>query len=152
MYQVIDIVGPLFLGTKGSYESTTVSQSVSQSGSQNHFFSKTADRIFMKFHINFQFLKDKNVIQSRKNLILGGKARNIFKSRLFGVSEKIVPLMCYFWVYMMHRSCLYDSAKAACFGKISFSSYKRKCSRSIRLQDFLNFNITKTIWGIKFLY
>ena len=37
------------------------SQSVNQSVSQNHFFSKTADRIFMKFHINFSFLKDKNV-------------------------------------------------------------------------------------------
>ena len=97
---------------------------VTQSGSQNHFFSKTADRIFIKFLINFWFLEDKKMIQSRKDLVLGQKTRNIFKSRLFGVGKKIVPLMCYFWVYMMHHSCLYDSAKTVCFGKISFSSYK----------------------------
>ena len=109
--------------------------SVSQSGSQYHFFSKTADRVFMKFHINVWFLK---VRQSRKNIIFGEKNRNIFKSRLFGFGKKIVPLMCYFWVCMMHRSCLYDSAKTACFGKTFFSSYKRKSSRLIRLQDFLN--------------
>ena len=61
--------------------------------------------------------------------------------------------MCYFPVYMMqHHSCLYDSAKTTCFGKISFSSYIRKCSQPIRLQDFLSFNIAKTIWGIKFIF
>ena len=98
--------------------------SVTQSGSQNHFFSKTADRIFIKFLINFWFLEDKKMIQSRKDLVLEQKTKNIFKSRLFGVGKKIVPLMCYFWVYMMHHSCLYDSAKTVCFGKISFSSYK----------------------------
>ena len=40
--------------------------SASQSLNQNHFFSKTADRNFMKFHINFWFLKDKKVIQPGK--------------------------------------------------------------------------------------
>ena len=129
------------------------SQSVNQSVSQNHFFSKTAHRMFMKFHINFSFLKDKNVKKKySQEKIFWEKARNIFKNRLFGVGEKIVPLMCYFWVYMMHRSCCYDSSKTACFGKIPFSSYKRKSSRPIRLQDLLNSNITKTIWGIKFFY
>ena len=34
----------------------------------------------------------------------------------------------------------------------SFSSYIQKCSRPIRLQDFLSFNIKKIIWGIKFLF
>ena len=34
----------------------------------------------------------------------------------------------------------------------SFSSYIRKWSRPIRLQDFLSFNITKLIWGIKFIF
>ena len=34
----------------------------------------------------------------------------------------------------------------------SFSSYIRKYSRPIRLQDFLSFNITKFIRGIKFLF
>ena len=69
MYEVIDIVGPLSLATKRSYERTTVSQSVNQSVNQNHFFSKTADIIFMKFYINFWFLKGENVIQSRKTFL-----------------------------------------------------------------------------------
>ena len=119
--------------------------SVTQSGSQNHFFSKTADRIFIKFLINFWFLEDKKMIQSRKDLVLGQKTRNIFKSRLFGVGKKIVPLMCYFWVYMMHHSYLYDSGKAVCFGKIISSSHKRKCCRPIRMQEFLIFHIKKAI-------
>ena len=81
--------------------------SATQSVNQNHFFSKTADRIFMIFHLNFCFLKDKKVIQPGKNLILGNRP---------------------------------------------FSSYKRKCSRPIRLLYFLSFNIIKTIRGIKFLF
>ena len=31
--------------------------------------------------------------------------------------------MCYFWVYIKHRSCLYYSAKTAYFGKISLKLY-----------------------------
>ena len=47
--------------------------SASKSVCQNNFFSRTADTIFMKFHINFWFLKDKKVIQPGKNLIFGKK-------------------------------------------------------------------------------
>ena len=99
----------------------------------------------MKIHTNFWFLKDKKVIQPGKNIILGKKPKISLKVGLFGVGKKCFRLMCYFWVYMMHHSCLYDSVKTACFGKISFSSNVRKCSRQIRLQDFLSFNITKAI-------
>ena len=99
----------------------------------------------MKFHANFCFVMDKKVIQPGKYLIFGEKPEISLKVGLFGVGKKFVSLMCYFWVYMMHHSCLYDSAKTVCFGKISFSSYIRKCSRPIRLQDFLSFNITKTV-------
>ena len=42
--------------------------------------------------------------------------------------------------------------KTVCLGKICFSSYRPKCSPQIRLQDFLNFNIPKTIWGIMFFF
>ena len=38
--------------------------------------------------------------------------------------------------------------KTACKRKIWFWSYRPKCSPPIRLQDVLNFNISKTIWGI----
>ena len=41
--------------------------SASQSVNQNHFFSKTANIIFTKFHPDFWFLKDKKVIPPRKN-------------------------------------------------------------------------------------
>ena len=99
----------------------------------------------MKFQIKFKFLNDEKVIQPGKNLIFGKKPEISLKVGFFEVGKKFIPLMCYFWVYMMHHSCLYDSAKTACFGKISLSSYKWKCSQLIRLQEFLNFNITKTI-------
>ena len=115
--------------------------SASQSVNQNHLFSKTADRTFIKFHTNFWILKDKKVMQPGKSLIFGKKPETSLEVGLFGVGKKFVLLMSYFWVYMMHHSCLYDSAKIACFGKISFSSNIQKCS-------FLCFNITKTIWTI----
>ena len=54
-----------------------------QSVSQDHLFSKTADKIFMKSNINSWFLKDKKVIQSRKKTYFGEKAWNILKSRTF---------------------------------------------------------------------
>ena len=68
--------------------------SASQSVNQNHFFSKTADRIFMKFHTNFWFLNDKKVMQPGKNLIFGKKPETSLKVGLFGVAKKFVPLLC----------------------------------------------------------
>ena len=124
--------------------------SASQSLNQNYFFSKTADRIFMKFNTNFWFLKDKKVIQPGKNLIFGKKPEISWKVGLFGVGKKFIPFVPFhFLVYMMHHSCLYDSAETACYGKISFLSYIRKYSQPMRLQDF---SITKTIWDIKLLF
>ena len=117
--------------------------SASQLVSQNCFFSKTNDRNFMKFQTNFLFLKDKKVIQSRQNLIFGKKPEISLKVRLFAVGKDIASLVCYFWVYMMHHGCLYDSAKTACFGKTSFSSYKQNSSWPIIWH--LSFNITKAI-------
>ena len=96
--QVIDIAGPLSLG----------------------------DTIFMKFHLKFWFLQDK------QTLMLWEKLEMSLKAGFFKNGKKLIPCMCYFWVYMMHHSCLYDSAKTA-------------YPRPIRLQEFLNFNITKTI-------
>ena len=97
----------------------------------------------MKFHANVLFLKDKKVIQPVKNLFRGKKAEIFLKVRLFGVGKKFVQSMCYFWIYMMHHSCFYDSVKTACCRKNSFSSYIRKCYQQIKLQDFLSFNISR---------
>ena len=99
-------------------ENTTVNQSVSQ----NQFFSKAADRIFMKFHLKFWFLQNEKVTQPGKNLVMGKKPEITLKVGFFGVSKKFIPLTCYFWVYMMHRGCLYDSSKATFFEKFCFSS------------------------------
>ena len=96
--------------------------------------------------MKFWCLKEKKVPQPGKNNILGKYPEILSKVVFFGVGERFIPLMCYFWVYMLHHNCLYDSVKTACFGKVSFSSYKRKCSRPIRFQNFLNFNISKTTW------
>ena len=70
------------------------------------------------------FLKDKKVAQPKKNILLGKKPEISLKVGFFGVGKRFISLMFSFWVYMMHHSCLYDSAKARCFGKILFSSYK----------------------------
>ena len=47
-----------------------------------------------------------------KNVILRNNPKINLKERLYWFGQKTVLLMCYFWVYMMHCSCLYDSAKA----------------------------------------
>ena len=67
--------------------------SANQTVNQNHFFSKTADRIFMKFHTNFWFLNDKKLIQPGKNLILGKKSEISLKVGFFGVGKKVVPFV-----------------------------------------------------------
>ena len=84
---------------------------------------------------------------ARKKSYLGKDVWNILKSRVFWSQQETCSID-----ELLHHSCLYDSAKTACPAKVIFSSYKRKCSRSIRLQDVLSFNITKTIWRIKFLF
>ena len=63
--------------------------SASQSVNQNHLFSKTADRTFIKFHTNFWILKDKKVMQPGKSLIFGKKPEASLKVGLFGVGKKI---------------------------------------------------------------
>ena len=110
---VIHIFGPMSLSIKGSYESTTASQSGSQ--------SKIPDKIFIKLPMKFWCLKDKKVSQPEKNIILEKDPEISSKVVFFGVCRKFIPLMCYFQVYVMHHSCLYDSAKSACFAKMSFS-------------------------------
>ena len=62
--------------------------SASQSVNQNHFFQKTTDRIFMKFHTNFWFLKDKKVMQPGKILIFWKKPEISLKVWLFGCGKK----------------------------------------------------------------
>ena len=64
--------------------------SASQSVNQNHFFQKTTDRIFMKFHTNFWFLKDKKVMQPGKILIFWKKPE---KYGFLDVAKKIDPVM-----------------------------------------------------------
>ena len=85
------------LDKKGSYESTTVSQSVSQSKPlvlKDRILKKIIkNRIFMKCHTNFSFLKAKKVIKPGKLVILEGKPEISLKVQLFGVGKKFVPLM-----------------------------------------------------------
>ena len=51
----------------------------SESVNQNQFYSKTSNRIFMKFYANFWFLKDRKVMQPGKNLIFGKKPETSLK-------------------------------------------------------------------------
>ena len=43
-------------------------------------------------------------------------------------------------------------AKAKYLEEIWFLSYGRKTSRPIRMQDFLNYNISQISWGMKFIF
>ena len=42
--------------------------------------------------------------------------------------------------------------KTACLGKIWISGKKPKFSPLVRVLDYLNFNISKSIWGIMFIF
>ena len=73
--------------------------SASQSVNQNHFFSKTTDRIFIKFHTNFWFLKDKKSDTPKKKSFWE-KVWNILKSRafwswlkLYSINELVLDLL-----------------------------------------------------------
>ena len=46
----------------------------------------------MKFHTNFSFLKDKNVMQPVKNLIFGKMHETSLEVGLFGVGKKICSI------------------------------------------------------------
>ena len=118
--------------------------SASKSVCQNNFFSRTADTIFMKFHINFWFLKDKKVIQPGKNLIFRKKPKISLKLGHFSIGKKIVPLMRYFWINLCIIVAFMILQKPHVLEK-SLSIYKQKCSQPIILQDFLSLNITETM-------
>ena len=45
------------------------------------------------------------------------------------------PVMCYFWVYMSHHNCLYDTAKTACFGKI----FPKLCTKMLSANQIAGF-------------
>ena len=77
------------------------------------------------------------MIQPGKNLILGKNPEISLRVGLFGVGKKFVPFVPFhFPVYMIHHSCLYDSAETTYFGKISFLTYIRKCCQPIRVRFF----------------
>ena len=84
--------------------------------SQNVYLTNCLhDKELIRVHIKFWFLKDKKVTQPEKNTYIWEKPEISLEVGLFG--KKLIPLICYFWFYMMHHSCLYYSAKTACFGK-----------------------------------
>ena len=73
------------------------------------------DKELIRVHIKFWFLKDKKVTQPQKNTYIWENPEISLEVGLFG--KKLIPLICYFWFYMMHHSCLYYSAKTLCFAK-----------------------------------
>ena len=113
------------------------------------FSQKQLIEVLWDFIQSFGFLRRKKWYSQEKILFLE-KAWNILKSRAFRAGKKFVPLMRYFLVYMMRHSCLYDSAKTACIGKISFSSYTRKCSQPNRLQNFLSYFLNYLSYKVPF--
>ena len=63
--------------------------------------------------------------------------------------DMLIVMEYYFFALNDALYWLYENCS---LGKICFLSYRPKCSSQIRLQDFLNFNISKTIWGIMFFF
>ena len=78
-----------------------------------------------------------------------GNRVNKTKSRIFGI---LIGSALLFVLQVMPHKWLYDFVTIACLGKIWFSIYRPKCSLPIRLHYFLNFNISKTIRGVKFIF
>ena len=121
------------------------------------FSQKQLIEVLWDFIQSFGFLRRQKGYSQEKILFLE-KAWNILKSRVFRAGKnlffrtgkKFVPLMRYFLVYMMRHSCLYDSAKTTCIGKISFSSYTRKCSQPNRLQNFLSYFLNYLSYKVPF--
>ena len=70
-----------------------VSQSVIHSVSQSVSQSKTPDRIFIKLPLKFWCVKDKKVLQPRKNIIFGKDPEISSKVVFFRVGKKFIPLM-----------------------------------------------------------
>ena len=64
-------------------------QSASQSVNQNHFFSKTAERKFMKFYTNVWFLKDKKLMQPGKSLIFRKRPEISLKVGLLELAKNL---------------------------------------------------------------
>ena len=127
--KVNDIVGPLFLGKKGvlwKHHCPPVCDLTNTTFSQKQLIG-----LLWNFIQIFGFLRTKKWCSQEKILFL----RKSQKVGLFVVGNFFSPFVPFhFPVYM-----------------ISFWSYVPKCPQPIRLQYFLSFNITKTIWGVKFL-
>ena len=86
----------------------------------------------MRYRIKFWFLKDKKVI-------LGKKPEISLKVGFFEVGKTFIPLICSFPVYMIHHSCLYDSAKTECFGKNIFLMLYTKMLLANQIARFFKF-------------
>ena len=83
---------------------------------------------------------------------LGG-ARKFQKwpqQEVFRVLTKIFFIrMCFFYFNMQVPMVFWLFAKTTCLGKIWFFSYGSKTSRPLRMQNSLNYNISKMSWGMK---
>ena len=123
------IVGPLSLGKKRvlwKHHCQPVSQLIKTPFSQKQLIAFSWNFIQI-----FGFFRTKKWYSQEKILFLG-KSLKYPQKDAFWSWQKNFPLMCSFLVYVMHHTCVHDSAKTAYFGKISFSSYIRKCSQPIR--------------------
>ena len=106
--------------------------------SVNTFYSRTADSIFLKFHIKLKALNHQNLRKpnfSEK----WGKAPKFLKNRVFfGFFQEFDHLIYLFLTLKMeHYNVVYDSLKACCLGK----AWSQNDTKSIRLQDSLIINI-----------
>ena len=53
---------------------------------------------------------------------------------------------------MKNRIVIYTSTQACYLAKFCFLIYEPKCSQSVRLQDYLKYDISRKKWGIKFAF
>ena len=131
-----------FWAKRSYYEITAFSQLVSVS---NCVSSKMA--LCLKSYQKTGSLKVKKLIQPD----ISGKIS--FRKKTLKIPPKLyftdVCLVSFKWCNMVF---FYYSTKTAWLEKIWFSSYSPKYSWPIRLQVFLNLEISEAIWGIKFFF
>ena len=61
------------------------------------------------------------------------------------------PVTCYFWLYIVHHSCLYDFAKTTCFKKI----FVKLCIKMLlhnQISRFFKFQFPGNYLRYKFLF
>ena len=99
-------------------------------------FSSMAHRIFPKFYMQLECLKVEKLTGPIffRNSHFKEKTKKSSKIEFFWLLLKIESIFVFFYLKVVNKSILHDSAKTSYLGKSWFSIYDLKYSQPIRLQ------------------